>query len=47
MEHKGFFIVTMEGFKPPTFASVVRCSIQLSYIAIALLRVQIYCVLAN
>lgn len=29
-----FFLVTALGFKPKTFSSVVRCSIQLSYAAI-------------
>ena len=28
------FVVTALGFKPKTFSSVVRCSIQLSYAAI-------------
>ena len=28
--------VTLSGFKPETFSSVVRCSIQLSYKAITL-----------
>ena len=31
---RGF--VTLSGFKPETFSSVVRCSIQLSYKAICL-----------
>jgi hypothetical protein len=30
----GFDLVTASGFKPETFSSVVRCSIQLSYAAI-------------
>ena len=47
MNIRDFLKVTTIGFKPITFASVVRCSIQLSYVAIALLRVQRYRILAN
>jgi hypothetical protein len=36
-----FFLVTALGFKPKTFSSVVRCSIQLSYAAISLSGLQI------
>ena len=36
------FLVTPTGLKPVTFWSVVRCSIQLSYGAIPLLRVQMW-----
>ena len=32
------YVVTALGFKPKTFSSVVRCSIQLSYAAIFLLE---------
>lgn len=35
-EKIGAFLVTALGFKPKTFSSVVRCSIQLSYAAIPL-----------
>lgn len=34
-------IVTLQGFEPRTSASVVRCSIQLSYRAVPFLGLQI------
>lgn len=38
----GVLLVTAQGFEPRTSASVVRCSIQLSYAAVqSVLRVQI------